>query len=72
MNNFPPDDMFTFVMVQEMAKECQDWQKKMTAAQTEVNKEGKVIKNKITQLNNRINEYTNKQKENCTQHCEKS
>lgn len=73
-NNFPPDDMFTFVMVQEMAKECQDWQKKAKEVQTEVNHQGQIIREKIQKLDEDIKKFEQEGKDEKTQcdlQCEK-
>lgn len=66
--------MFTFVMVQEMAKECQDWQKNATEVQKEVNTQGKIIREEIQKLDNTIKQYEQEgkdEKTQCDHHCEK-
>lgn len=66
--------MFTFVMVQEMAKECQDWQKKAKEVQTEVNHQGQIIREKIQKLDEDIKKFEQEGKDEKTQcdlQCEK-
>lgn len=66
--------MFTFVMVQEMAQECQDWQKRAKEVQTEVNTQGKIIREEIQKLDNTIQKYNQEgkdEKTQCNHQCEK-
>ena len=72
MDNFPEDNLFTFVSVQEMDKECQDWQAKMTEAQTRVNNAGKEMQQALQVLQEKVNEYTQKLDVGCDKHCHTS
>jgi hypothetical protein len=69
MDNFPEDNLFTFVSVQEMDQECQDWQAKVTEAQTELNAAGKKMGQALVDLQERIDAYEEKLNEKCEKHC---
>ena len=69
MDNFPEDNLFTFVSVQEMDQECQDWQAKVTEAQTELNTAGKKMGQALVNLQERIDAYEEKLNEKCEKHC---
>ena len=72
MDNFPEDNLFTFVSVQEMDQECQDWQAQMTEAQTRVNAAGREMQLALQALQSYVVEYAEILEKGCDKNCHTS